>query len=34
MGDDVETCMNRNKYESVSFIHMLQNNVNFLVLVQ
>ena len=33
-GDDVEMRLKRNKCESMSLIHMLQNNVHFLVLVQ
>jgi hypothetical protein len=34
MGDDFEMRLKINKYEGVSLIHMLQNKVHFLVLVQ
>jgi hypothetical protein len=34
MGDDVEMRLKRDKYDGVSLIHMLQNKVQFLVLVQ
>lgn len=34
MGDDVEMRLERNKYEGMSLIHMPQNKVHFLVLVE